>query len=68
MSKSEKDVVTEMFAGTSWTCTKTGDVITLPDEIFPRQFFRVGESYLDVGDGYYCRMGGWIVKVEESKE
>lgn len=54
--------VREQWAGRRFTCTATGDIVTIPDTVMPGDFFWVGESYIDVGDGMYSRGGGVTLK------
>lgn len=53
-----KKTVKELWAGRTFKCTETGEVVTIPENVRPRDFFKVGECFVDVGDGYYSRYGG----------
>jgi hypothetical protein len=46
------------WAGRIFMCTETGDVLTIPEDVCPRDFYKFGESFVDVGDGFYARFGG----------
>lgn len=45
-------------------CLETGEVFQIPDDVYYNQFFKVGNGFVDVGDGYYCRIGGNIEEVK----
>lgn len=62
------DLIREQWAGRRFTCTKTGETVTIPDTVMPGDFFWVGESYIDVGDGLYSRGGGTTLKEITSVE
>jgi len=53
-----------MWANTKWRCGITGDELTIPSNVRPKQFFKFGESFIDIGDGYYSRMGGRPIYIE----
>jgi len=46
------------WAGRRFIDHHTGQTLTIPDDVRPKQFFRFGESFIDVGDGLYSRSGG----------
>lgn len=46
------------FCGTKWECGITGDEFEMPDDYGKRQYFKFGQSFIDLGDGYYSRYGG----------
>jgi len=46
------------WAGRQFVDNPTGDVLTIPDDVRPKQFFVFGDSFIDVGDGWYSRAGG----------
>jgi len=48
----------KMWVGRVFECLDTGERITIPNNVRPRQFFSFGNSFVDVGDGYYSRAGG----------
>jgi len=58
----------KVWAGTHWKCGITGKELIVPDDVKPKQMFIFGQSFIDVGDGYYSRMGGQPMYVEESKK
>ena len=46
------------WAGRMFVDNQTGDELTIPDDVRPKQFFEFGNSFIDVGDGHYSRAGG----------
>lgn len=52
------------WAGRKFKCEETEEEFVIPENVERRQFFKVGNGFVDVGDGYYCRFGG---KIEEVK-
>ena len=52
------------WVGRKFKCVKTGEVLTIPDTITYGSFFEFGESFIDVGDGYYSRFGGEIEEIK----
>ena len=57
------ETVRENWAGRAFKCTATNETVTIPEDVMPGDFFRIGNCYLDVGDGIYFRGGG--VTLEE---
>jgi len=57
-----------VWAGTKWRCNITGEVLVIPDDVKEGQFFEFGMSFIDVGDGYYSRMGGAPVFIDEPEQ
>lgn len=55
--------VKENWAGRVFVCNDTGEKFTIPDDVKPKDFFVIGNGFIDVGDGYYCRWGGNIEEV-----
>ena len=53
------------WAGCKFRCEETGEEVVIPSDVQYRQFFKVGNGFVDVGDGYYSRFGG---KIEEIKD
>lgn len=53
------------WAGRVFKCGITGHMIRIPNDVKPKQFFRFGESFIDVGDGVYSRAGGQPIEVEQ---
>ena len=53
------------WAGRIFKCTKTGEVFVIPDDVRARDFFSFGESFVDVGDGWYARFGGYPVEIDK---
>ena len=53
------------WAGRTFRCKKTGVEFTIPEDVHYRQFFAFGDSFIDLGDGYYWRAGGDIEEVKE---
>ena len=52
------------WAGRTFRCNTTGVEFTIPDNIYYRQFFAFGDSFIDLGDGYYCRVGGDVEEIK----
>ena len=46
------------FCGTKWECGITGEKFEMPDDYGKRHYFKFGQSFIDLGDGYYSRYGG----------
>ena len=46
------------WAGRMFVDNQTGAVLTIPNDVRPKQFFSFGNSFIDVGDGHYSRAGG----------
>ena len=55
------------WAGRTFRCNTTGVEFTIPEDVYYRQFFAFGESYIDLGDGYYWRVGGDIEEIKEEE-
>lgn len=53
----------DKWVGRTFRCKKTGVEFTIPEDVFYKQFFSFGDSFIDVGDGYYSRVGGDIEEV-----
>lgn len=51
------------WAGKRYLCRDTGVTKTLPKDIKCGDFFPIGNGFVDVGDGYYYRIGGNVVEV-----
>ncbi len=51
------------WAGRKYRCMDTGEELTIPHDVRPKQFFAFGECFVDVGDGYYGRMGGNLEEI-----
>lgn len=55
----------ENWENSVWECGITGMCITITPEMVVRgAFYIFGDSYVDLGDQYYCRMGGAPRRVE----
>ena len=46
------------FCGTKWECGITGEKFEMPDDYGKKHYFKFGQSFIDLGDGYYSRYGG----------
>jgi len=46
------------WAGRKFVDSATGTTLTIPDSVGARDYYQFGESFIDVGDGYYSRAGG----------
>ena len=56
----------EVWIGRKFRCKSTGQVLELTKEnVLPRAFLSFGESFIDLGDGYYRRAGGSFEEVKE---
>lgn len=53
----------EMWVGRTFQCRDTGATFTIPEDVLPKNFYSIGEGYIDVGDGHYSRGGGNIVEI-----
>lgn len=56
------------WAGRVFVCSETGEQLTIPDDVTRGQFFSFGNSFVDVGDGYYSRFGGSPKEVKETDD
>lgn len=52
------------WIGRRFKCLETGEVFQIPDDVYYNQFFKVGNGFVDVGDGHYCRFGGKVKEVK----
>lgn len=52
------------WKGRTFECLMTGERLTIPDDVRPKQFMKFGECFIDMGDGYYMRYGGEFEEVE----
>ena len=56
----------EAWIGRKFRCKLTGEVLELTkDNVRPKAFLSFGESYIDLGDGYYSRAGGSFEEITE---
>lgn len=53
------------WVGRTFRCKTTGVKFTIPDDVRPKVFYSFGESYIDVGDGYYSRVGGYVEEITD---
>lgn len=60
-SRTELALFRSKWAGTKVQCTKTGEVFIIPEDVKYKQFFKVGEGFIDVGDDHYYRGGGVVL-------
>lgn len=58
----------KLWAGRTFKCLDTDVVFTMPDDVKPREFFPIGNGFIDVGDGFYSRGGGNIVEITGTEE
>jgi len=56
----------EKWVGKQFKCTETGEIFTVPSDVRPGDFYQFGNCFIDVGDGYYSRMGGSIIQIQDS--
>ena len=56
------------FSGRVYKCLDTGQTVTLPDDVRFGQCIQIGNGYIDVGDGYYFRVGGNIIEITVDNE
>ena len=48
-----------VWIGKTFRCNKTGEHVTITEEqACPRSFVKVGEGFVDLGDGVYSRISG----------
>ena len=52
----------EEWMGRTFKCNDTGETMTIPDDVKPKQFFKFGDCFIDVGDGMYSRAGGDFIE------
>lgn len=53
------------WENTKWVCCETGESLTItPEMVKIGACYSFGNSYVDLGDEYYGRMGGNPKKVE----
>ena len=55
----------KLWAGRKFRCKATGEEFTIPADVYYKAYYTFGNSSVDVGDGYYCRIGGDIEEVKE---
>lgn len=56
----------KQWVGRKFKCTSTGEVFTIPFEVMERDFFKVGDGFVDVGRlDAYCRMSSCVVEVSD---
>ena len=53
------------WAGRTFECQDTHTRVTIPDEVFFRDFIICGQGCIDVGDGHYARFGGNINEITD---
>lgn len=46
------------FCGTKWECGFTGEKFEMPNDYGKGHYFKFGQSFIDLGDGYFSRYGG----------
>ena len=51
------------WVGRKFECKDTGVVFTIPSNVSRGDFFKIGNGFVDVGDGYYSRKGGNVVEI-----
>jgi hypothetical protein len=51
------------WVGRTFKCTVTGEIFTVPENAYYRDYYTFGQASLDLGDGYYARWGGSIVEL-----
>lgn len=56
------------WVGRTFKCALTGEIFTVPEDAYYRDYYTFGQAFLDLGDGYYARYGGSIVEVKEEGE
>jgi len=55
----------KQWVGRKFKCVSTGEMFTIPFEVRERDFFKVGDGFVDVGRlDAYCRMAG-VVEVSD---
>lgn len=64
MSKFNK----EDWIGRVFRCPVTQEQVIITESMaFPGKFIIIGEGFLDLGDGYYSRVGGNVVEITEEE-
>lgn len=57
------------WVGCTFQCQDTGETFTIPADVREKDFFSVGNGYVDVGVlNRYCRFGGSIKEVDKCKD
>lgn len=57
--------LSRLWGGTKWKCGITDEEFTMPNVVTRGQFFQFGNSFIDVGDEFMCRLGGNPIKITE---
>lgn len=55
------------WIGRTFRCTVTGELFTIPKDVSRGRFYSFGESFIDVGDGYYSRRSTTTEEVKDLK-
>ena len=53
-----------VWADSKWKCGITQTEFKIPSDVCRGDFFRFGESFVDIGDYYYSRCGGNPILIE----
>jgi len=61
----DKEHTRALWAGRSFRCADTGDEVVIGDDVMPKDFYVVGNGFIDVGDGYYSRSGGNVYEITD---
>jgi hypothetical protein len=56
------------WAGQKYVCGTTGEFFTIPEDVCRGAFYSFGKSFVDCGDGYYCRWGGNPIRIPNQDE
>ena len=59
------EYLSRIWGGRKFKCGITGEELTMPDIIYRGEFFSFGESFIDIGNEYYCRTGGNPIEIKE---
>lgn len=55
----------EDWVGKQFKCTETGEILTIPADVRAKDFYKFGNCFVDVGDGYYSRAGGSFIQIAD---
>lgn len=53
------------LAGRKFSNLDTNTMFTIPSTVEPRNFYAIGDGFLDVGDGYYIRSSANVKEIVE---
>lgn len=67
LNMNKQELFRKEWVGRKFKCKKTGEELTIPENVRECEFFSFGECFIDVGRyGFYSRAGGEFEEVKES--